>query len=295
MAAAELDRMMRRRERQIAQALEKALAKIRGDIATLYDRYALNGVLTKAEMTQANRLVTAERQLVRELNTAIVDNKAVIKQLRPEQYEAAFFRYAWAIDQEAGIRLAWGRVPIRQVMRNLDNRMYHIALDRYGKDARMLIRQALNNGLVRGQSFQQMMRGIRDALNTTAARAVRIARTEGMRAANAGTVDAYTKAAELGVQGNIVWVATLDDRTRDQHADMDGVARGADGMFQMPNGEKTPAPGDPVLSAGNSINCRCTTRYEIEGYAPTLRRTREEGLIPYQTYNEWRPRRAPTL
>ena len=43
---------------------------------------------------------------------------------------------------------------------------------------------------------------------------------------------------------------------------------------------------------GNGIivhNCRCHLRFEVEGYAPQLRRTRAEGIIPYTKYSDWRP------
>lgn len=40
-----------------------------------------------------------------------------------------------------------------------------------------------------------------------------------------------------------------------------------------------------------SHNCRCSVRAEIDGYKPEFRRTREEGIIPYETYREWEENR----
>ena len=40
--------------------------------------------------------------------------------------------------------------------------------------------------------------------------------------------------------------------------------------------------------AGEDINCRCTVRPEVMDISPKLRRDRERGVVPYQTYTEWK-------
>jgi len=90
----------------------------------------------------------------------------------------------------------------------------------------------------------------------------------------------------------VVWTAALDDRTRDSHGAMDGRVRDEDGYFTLPNGERAVAPGDDSLSAEEVINCRCRTRYEVNSVPPKYRRTKDEGVIEYQTYNEWAAERG---
>lgn len=103
-----------------------------------------------------------------------------------------------------------------------------------------------------------------------------IARTESIRAANAGNTEAWRQAASDGIveAETIVrhWVYTHDDRTRDAHRAIpemnpDGV--GLDEPFKSPLGPIM-MPGDPNASPENTINCRCTT---IIRYRP---RTDEE-------------------
>ena len=110
---------------------------------------------------------------------------------------------------------------------------------------------------------------------------------QGQTAVNAGTEAAYTRAIDKGVQGSVVWSATLDGRTRDDHAAMDQQVQDENGLFRLPDGETAPYPGWEGLSAAERINCRCTTRFQIDGYEPALRRSRDEGLVPYQSYAEW--------
>jgi uncharacterized protein with gpF-like domain len=225
-----------------------------------------------------------------------------MKRLQPDQYSAAFFRAAWRIDNESGIALNWGVIntdAIRSAYALTDpaNKAMAEALKNYSMRARRVIRVALNDGLAQGKSYYDMMKDIKDALNKTNFDAMRIIRTEGQSATNAGTADAYDRALEDGVKGSVVWTSTLDDRTRGgtkwqrahniDHRKMDGQVRDEDGMFHFPNGEIAPYPCWEGLSAENRINCRCGIRMEIDGYSPQLRRSRDEGVIPYQTYDQW--------
>lgn len=53
-----------------------------------------------------------------------------------------------------------------------------------------------------------------------------------------------------------VWFATGDSRTRDAHLAAHGQVVAADEPFIV-DGEEARFPGDPRLSPGNRINCRC--------------------------------------
>lgn len=55
------------------------------------------------------------------------------------------------------------------------------------------------------------------------------------------------------------WLATLDDRVRDDHAEMDGVTVAWAEPFVLPDGSECDFPGDPNLPPEQAINCRCTT------------------------------------
>lgn len=94
-------------------------------------------------------------------------------------------------------------------------------------------------------------------------KALRIVRTETMRASNAG---ATIGAAETGIELEKEWLATDDSRTRDydsgdfSHRAMDGVRVGMNESFNV-DGELLDYPGDPNGSEGNTINCRCAIAF----------------------------------
>ena len=270
--------------------LRAALRKIETDLKVIYNKYAVDGVLTKANMTQYNRLATLERKLIAELNPALRKNVVTMNRLRPEQYQASFFQYAWAIDQQGRVALDWGTLNRRAVTETLGNRFFNKARRNYGPNARRWVREAVNEGLIRGKSFQRMARDLKGAINSTYNQALTIVRTEGGYAQSAGQSDAYDLATEQGVEATRRWLATLDMITRGSHAGADGLARAKDGLYHLPGGGYGATgrfPKDVSFSAGNRINCRCDETFEIEGYEPELRRTRDEGLVPNQTYATW--------
>ena len=84
-------------------------------------------------------------------------------------------------------------------------------------------------------------------------RSERIARTETAGAYNAGALDAG-RVEEAGVK---VWIATSDDRTRDDHLDTSGQCVPTAEPFDV-GGDELQMPADPSGPARQTINCRCT-------------------------------------
>lgn len=287
-------------ERRVAGVLRKALDEIRVAMSKIYEKYAVDGLLSTADMARYARYASMETNILTKLDPAIRASMDTIKRLQPNQYNAAFLRAAWRIDSEAGIALNWGvintdAIKAAYAITDPANKAMAEALKNYSMRARRVIRVALNDGLAQGKSYYEMMRDIKKALNKTNFDAMRIIRTEGQSAINAGTADAYGRAIDDGVDGVVKWSSTKDGRTRDQHSTMDGQTRDKDGLFHFPNKETAPYPCWEGLSAENRINCRCAIRMEIEGYSPKLMRTREQGVIPYQSYRDWEKTYGPAV
>jgi hypothetical protein len=91
-------------------------------------------------------------------------------------------------------------------------------------------------------------------------RAMTIARTEALRGANTATVETakviLQENPELTVEKT--WIATKDERTRDDHRELDGkVVLGLETPFEV-NGDQIRWPHDPMAPARQTVNCRCT-------------------------------------
>jgi len=94
-----------------------------------------------------------------------------------------------------------------------------------------------------------------------------IARTESIRALNAGNHQLWNQMAASGkVDAKTVtrtWVTAGDDRVRDAHAELDGDEVGLNEPFDSEDGPIM-YPGDPNASAAMVINCRCTLIYRFK-------------------------------
>lgn len=103
-----------------------------------------------------------------------------------------------------------------------------------------------------------------------------IARTEAISALQVGRQQALRQVVDAGLlpEQAIVrrWDATGDERTRDDHADMDGQRRGLDEPFTLPDGSQLMYPTDSSLGAPpeQTIQCRCYVATEVD-----LRRLRD--------------------
>lgn len=81
---------------------------------------------------------------------------------------------------------------------------------------------------------------------------VRIAETEMHRIANTAALDTAKK---IGATKK-TWVTMADDKVRDLHIPLEGMAVSIDSDFYTWDGDHAPAPG-LFESAENNVNCRC--------------------------------------
>ena len=87
--------------------------------------------------------------------------------------------------------------------------------------------------------------------------------------------------SELGFEVMKKWLATLDDRTRESHVDLDGEVVEVDEPFS--NGLMYPA--DPSGEPEEVYNCRCTMISEIKGVQYKDNRYSKLGDM---SYDEWK-------
>lgn len=155
----------------------------------------------------------------------------------------------------------------------------------YGKKQ---ITASVTSGILQGKSIK----GISDDLQTripTMNRdsAIRSARTAVTGAQNAGRQDSYEAAVKMGIEMEKQWLATLDNRTRHEHAMLDGKTVDYDEPFEV-SGYKLMYPGDPSGAPEMVYNCRCTMIAKVKGVdtSNALRRDRY-GVLPNMTFAQW--------
>lgn len=165
------------------------------------------------------------------------------------------------------------------------------------------IANAVTQGIIQGDSIPELARRIAQKTAFHNRKATeRYARTAMTGAQNAGRMEMLHEAQAMGIGVKKVWLATLDSRTRDAHAKLDGQEAEVDEPFKSEFGDIM-YPGDPAANPANTWNCRCTLIYKYDNYvtlnadgvllkAQTLqnatRYDQENGeVIGYKTYKEW--------
>ena len=100
-----LDRYIGATEREVIRNYAAALDDINAQMAKLYAKYAAGDVLTLAEMTKYNRLQALDKFIRETMRPMYLSNERLMGRLGKVEYEEAFYRTAWAIDQDAGVAL----------------------------------------------------------------------------------------------------------------------------------------------------------------------------------------------
>jgi SPP1 gp7 family putative phage head morphogenesis protein len=114
----------------------------------------------------------------------------------------------------------------------------------------------VTSAIMQGTPPSQLAKSLQHTMGLNQVSAIRNARTAITSAQNGGRMEGYTKLAAMGVEMQKEWIATLDNRTRDSHRDLDGERVAYNKTFS--NGLMFPA--DPSGAGREVWNCRCTMR-----------------------------------
>lgn len=151
------------------------------------------------------------------------------------------------------------------------------------------IQSVLTQGILQGESVPNLTKRLERVTGGDHKAAIRNARTMITGAQNAGRIDAQERAKGMGIPVKKQWLATLDERTRHWHAELDGVTVETDEPFENEFGAIM-FPGDPDADGANIYNCRCTLltvipKHEIDTSDTDLRHDKNLGDM---TYDEWK-------
>lgn len=173
--------------------------------------------------------------------------------------------------------------PKRALQRGIDLK--------YGKQQ---ITASVTSSILQGKGIGKIADDLQSRMqdmNRTSA--IRTARTAVTGAQNAGRLDTYRSAQNMGIKLKKRWLATLDGRTRHAHAMLDGQTVDVNKPFKV-DGCELMYPGDSSAPGYLVYNCRCTQIAELDGEDTSSggRRaidpeTGESVLVEDMTYAEW--------
>lgn len=158
------------------------------------------------------------------------------------------------------------------------------------------LQNALLQGILQGDSIDHLADRFMKVSNMNRASAIRNARTACTGAQNAGKQDRYEDLASKGCDVYKMWIATSDERTREEHMDAWNEYGDENGMIPYDEpfevgGEELMFPCDLSLGASgwNVYNCRCTMRSKFKFksiLSDELRESANIRLIDDEALNE---------
>ena len=122
-------------------------------------------------------------------------------------------------------------------------------------------------GILQGESADKIKKRLMNVTTMNKESALRNARTAVTSAQNKGRFDAMQEAEDDGVIIKKEWIATRDERTREDHRELDRVQSPLKYPFVNGIGEIM-FPGDPNADPANTYNCRCTMVEVVVGFKP---------------------------
>ena len=153
------------------------------------------------------------------------------------------------------------------------------------------VNRQITQGIIQGESLDQIAKRLATNLSTQNFNHMRtFARTAMTGAQNAGREQSLKNAKGMGINVVKQWMSTLDGRTRDSHAKMDGeIIKVGDKWhhYKFSNGLRY--PGDPLGPAREVYNCRCTLVGDLKDYPSEYERYDNIDGKPVKemTYKDW--------
>lgn len=166
---------------------------------------------------------------------------------------------------------------------------YNIDISKDQRWNQRLITGQITQGILQGEGLDSIAKRLQRVAYMDDEQAMTHARTCMTAAQNAGRIDTYHRAENMGIKMRKEWLATLDGHTRDAHRWLDGQKMAIDQPFQV-FGDKIMYPGDPEAPGYLRYNCRCTLIADIVDWPAenAQRRDNEAGKnIKDMTFMQW--------
>lgn len=243
--------------------------------------------------------------LSKDLSNARNISASIVKGYMPEVYATNFNFSTFEVEAGTGIDTSftlYDRQTVERLLRDnpqmlpdpseaIKDKIKQKKIERW---SRQKMTSAVTQAILQGESIDKLAKRLRSVTSMDAASSIRNARTMMTNAQSAGRYDGYRRAKEMGVQFKVMWIATLDDRTRHEHRMLDGQMQEVDEPFVV-DGVEIMYPADYggrdyKVPPDMIYNCRCTIGAAVKGT-----KLYDEGIGAAnrvvgtgQTYEEWK-------
>ena len=300
-----IDKLIESSEKQVDKEFIALLKGIKSTLASAYEKFGRDGILTREEMVKYGRLTKLEQSLIEQIQKLNKNQIRLTKDTIQHVFEESYYRYGYLIENETEFRI-YELLSKEAINQNIHNDLNPISWDKRVKiNNETMLRQLvedINQALIVGSSYAFIASMVADRVTVGSNKGKRIVRYEGRRVQEKANFDSMDKADEViskaGMQVKKQWLSAKDSRVRHTHRGLDGQTIDIDDEFTSPSGAKAKAPrqfGIPKEDA----NCRCMmihAFYDEDGnrIGGRTMRARNNGdnqigiVVPYQKYTDWK-------
>lgn len=299
------DKRLKELEERIAEAYKTAEKEITAKMQAYLDRFAKqdavmlakykNGEITKAELTEwrTNHFMMGKNwQAVKDsiagdiLKTDAISAGIVNNALIDVYTQNANYAY-YELEQGTGTGLSFNlydRNAVENLLKDNPDFMPHYEpktpiVERWNKQH---ITSEMLQGIMQGESIPHIAKRMQTVVGMEKNSAIRNARTYTTSVENKAKMDRYEEAEDMGIDLEKEWMATLDERTRESHRELDGERVANDEPFS--NGLMYPA--DPSGDPAEVYNCRCRIVPRIKGRQ--YDRSGRANKLGDMSYEDWK-------
>ena len=287
-----IDKLIKQTENEAEKILARRLKYIKQAMAEMLDKYQADD--PHVTWTEFNKYDRFKKELKRIEELLQGDYSDIINLILLSQttiYLNNYMRSLYMYEYTSGIQMTFTVPSARQIANALAQPIDLIKLAptfaRHRKQVIEKLRGHIAQGVLAGNSYNQIANAINKDVGLSMRQARMVARTETGRSQSVSSEDAAQTAKDNGARLVGYWDSTLDTRTRPSHRRLDGKQEDEAGNFKI-GASYGPAPRllVGVDSAIQNINCRCKKLYKVNNQMPEVRRTKD-GLIKYMNYDEW--------
>jgi uncharacterized protein GlcG (DUF336 family)/polyhydroxyalkanoate synthesis regulator phasin len=320
----DVDKQVRRFNRELTRHYATARDEIQAELERLYAR-VLDGVEPDryyAVAVKYDRLTKLQQQVrdayLRAARRAGESVRQASRLAMGNTFYANQYALAATVGEAQGLTLAFTRMPedvvglavsgasdrFAQLERRYRDRLgpmgdyvpssgstlREILLNRRDVDLKR-VQDTITQALIQGKSVSRATTELTRSMAMSRNNAERIIRTETHRTRSLGHYAASQNAKAQGARIRRQISSVLDDRTRPQSAQVDGLMENDNGQFAYPGGVMVTVPGNSGV-AGWDINDRERTIDVVEGWDLETRRARnpatgENEVIGMQSFQRW--------
>lgn len=272
---------------ELRKSYEQALKDIQERVKYLQSDEAL-----ESKIRQLNYQKALETQITGVLDVLKTDNIITINKYLNEAYNNGFVGSLYCMQKE-DIPLAFGideKKVLTSISKKIENMTFADREETNMDDFKKKIKTEITRGIANGSKYSEIVRNLDNTTKEGVNSSYRICRTEMGRVSQEAKYNSMVKAKENGADIVKQWDSTMDGKTRESHAKIDGEVKELDENFS--NGLMF--PGDPTGGAAEVINCRCVmlerarwaVESELKGESTFTKAVRnKDGNVTINTFN----------